>query len=60
MAKEELQKHTLLLNAGDYETLRSLYPDIGAAVVIRRIIRAFLDKIESRGNEVPENVEIEI
>lgn len=60
MPKEELQKHTLLLHAGDYETLQSMYPDIGASPVIRRIVRAFINKIEAQGNETPEGVDVKI
>jgi len=56
---EELQKHTLNLYAGDYEEIQSLYPDVGAAVVIRRLIRQFLDQIRAKGGETP-NVEVEI
>lgn len=42
--KEDLQKHTLNLRAGDYERLQSLYPEVGAALVIRKIVSAFLDR----------------
>lgn len=50
---EDLTKHTLMLYSGDYEKLRELYPDHGAAVIIRRIVRAHLRQIETRGEEMP-------
>lgn len=56
---EELQKHTLMLYHGDYEELRALYPDVGAAVVIRRLIRQFLDQIKTNPSAAPQ-VEVEI
>lgn len=48
--KGELQKHTLNLFPGDYEKLQDLYPDLGAAVIIRRIVRAYIEKIEETGD----------
>jgi len=37
--KEPMSKHTLHLYEGDYERLRELYPELGAAIIIRRLIR---------------------
>lgn len=37
--KEPMQKHTLNLYEGDFERLQELYPEIGASMVIRKIIR---------------------
>ncbi len=42
---EPLSKHTLLLFEGDYERLQSLYPDIGAAVIVRKIVHEYLAKV---------------
>lgn len=49
MAKnnEEMSKHTLFLRSGDYEALRQAYPDIGAAVVIRRAVSKIVDSLSS-------------
>ena len=44
--KPKLSKHTLLLFAGDYEALRDRYPEQGAAIIIRSLIRNFLAKSE--------------
>lgn len=41
---DELSKHTLLLRSGDYERLRELFPEVGAAVIIRKLVSRFLDK----------------
>ena len=49
---EPMQKHTLHLYEGDYEGLRELYPELGAAIVIRRLVRKHL-------KEIPPPVEIE-
>lgn len=42
---EPLQKHTLLLYEGDFEKLGAYYPQIGASVAVRRIVRSFLNRI---------------
>lgn len=49
MSKAELSKHTLNLFPGDYAKLQELYPDIGAATIIRRVIRRFIEQIEESG-----------
>lgn len=56
----DLQKHTLNLYRGDYEKLRAAYPDIGAAVVIRRVIRKFIDRIEASAGETDVDLSINI
>lgn len=55
--KEELQKHTLLLYAGDYAKLQEHYPTLGAAVVIRRLVRKTLNNIDK---SAPQTEEIEL
>ena len=57
---EGLQKHTLNLFEGDYEKLRELYPDIGASAVIRRIVRRYIEQVESTGSSIDAKVEIKI
>lgn len=54
MSKADLSKHTLNLFPGDYAKLQDLYPDIGAATIIRRIVHRFLDQIEEKGGAVGE------
>lgn len=45
-AEEKLVKHTLNLYEGDYRKIQTLYPDIGAGAVIRRIVRNFIKRVE--------------
>ncbi len=45
---EELQKHTLLLFEGDYRRLQEYYPEIGAAIVIRKIVRKHLTQLDGQ------------
>jgi hypothetical protein len=44
--KDTLQKHTLQLFSGDYAKLQELHPDVGAAHIIRTIIRTYINKID--------------
>ena len=55
----ELQKVTMNLFRGDYAKLQELYPDIGAATIIRRIVHKFIEQVEAGGDE-PTNVNINI
>lgn len=48
MASEPLHKHTLNLFEGDYERIQALYPDIGAATIIRQVVRSYLDNVEKK------------
>lgn len=41
---EELTKHTLFLRKGDWDRLRSIYPEISTSLVIRRMISEFVDR----------------
>lgn len=43
---EELAKHTLHLYAGDYARLQDTYPEIGAAKVIRKLVRHHLNNVD--------------
>lgn len=44
---EPLKKHTLFLYEGDFDELATFYPDLGASVAVRRIVRAQLQKLRS-------------
>ena len=51
----------LNLFAGYYERMMLLYPDTGAAVFIRRVVRRFIEQIEAKGDaSVNASVEINI
>lgn len=56
MAKRNISKHTLNLREGDYDKLRDAFPDVGAAVIIRRIVSKFVDELD-RGM-TPTNLQI--
>ena len=58
--EEGLQKHTLNLYPGDYEKLRVLYPDVGAGAIIRRLVRKYIEQIETNGGSINAEVEIKI
>lgn len=62
MRKDEagLQKHTLNLHPGDYEKLGDYYPEFGAGPIIRRIVRAYIQRIEANGGPVDVEAEIKI
>jgi hypothetical protein len=44
--REDLQKHTLQLFAGDYAKLQELHQDVGAAHIIRTIVRSYIQKVD--------------
>ncbi len=56
---EELQKVTMNLFEGDYAKVQALYPEVGAGPIIRQVLRAWLDKIES-GEAAAPTVEVKI
>lgn len=56
---EDLQKHTLHLFKGDYETLQVRYPEIGAARVIRELVRKYIIQLEGAAQPLPD-VEVRI
>lgn len=42
--EEPLHRHNVHLFAGDYERLQNLYPDFGAAIIIRNLVRNHLQQ----------------
>jgi hypothetical protein len=58
--QDNLSKHTLNLFEGDYGKIQEQYPDIGAAVVIRRIVRAFIEKLEASDTLPDTDVDVRI
>lgn len=50
--KEPMQKHTLNLYEGDFERLQALYPELGASIVIRKIIRKHIESITPDVNAI--------
>lgn len=45
---DDLTKHTLHLRKGDWDRLRSLFPEISTSLIIRKIISNFIDKDERK------------
>lgn len=54
-----IQKHTLNLYEGDYARIQEMFPDIGAATIIRKLVRKFIDQA---GGDIdfPPDVEIKL
>lgn len=59
MKNEDLQKHTLNLNRGDYEKIKLLFPEVGAAEVIRQLVSDFIARVESVEASAPD-VEVKL
>ena len=57
--KDELTKHSLFLYKGDFELLRSYYPEVGAGLVVRKLVRQHLKKLQKRTEE-PVNIDVEV
>lgn len=51
---EPLKKHTLFLYEGDMERLASFFPELPASVVLRRVVRKHIEKLESGVSTVPQ------
>lgn len=59
MAKtEETSKHTLHLRAGDYARLKALFPEVGAAFVIRKLVSNFIDRDQKSINITAEELDV--
>jgi hypothetical protein len=46
-AEHDLRKHTLNLFAGDVEKIQNFFPEIGASVIIRKIVHEFVERVEA-------------
>ena len=55
-----IHKHTLNLYKGDYEKLQSMFPDLGAGVVIRRVVRNYIESLEEKTRVALPVVQLEI
>jgi len=45
---------TLYLREGDMENLRSIYPDLGASIIIRELVAAHVDRMLASKAPAPE------
>jgi hypothetical protein len=43
MSKDTVQKHTINLYEGDFARLGELYPDVGASMALRTILRKHIE-----------------
>lgn len=59
-ARQDLTKHTLLLRRGDVEELQILYPEVGASIIIRKLVADHIDKIRASAprNEVKVDINL--
>ena len=61
MVKDDKTKHTLWLFRGDFATLAELYPDLGASIVVRTLIRKHIERIEAGVDKsLPPDINIDI
>jgi len=47
-----LTKHTLFLFEGDFEELRAIHPEIGASIVVRQLVRRYIEDMRARADAV--------
>lgn len=43
---DSLTKHTLNLRKGDFDQLKAMYPEIGAAAIIRKVVSKYVDSMD--------------
>jgi len=55
---EKLQKHTLNLYAGDFDELQNMFPEVGASVAIRTLVRNYIESKRPTLSELPNIPEI--
>jgi len=56
----DLQKVTLNLFAGDWESLQTWHPELGASKVVREIIHAYVKANEERFNQQTKSVQLKV
>jgi len=59
MAKDKLHKHTLKLRQGDYDALIEYYPEVGAALVIRKLVTRHVEKLRSATTTAMQGVDLD-
>ncbi len=58
--RDELQKHTLNLFAGDLDELRMIAPDVEPTVLVRKIIRDFIERHPRPDSEAKDLAKVEV
>jgi hypothetical protein len=56
---EPIQKHTLNLYEGDFDCIQRMFPQLGAAKVIRTLVRRYVKENKDK-NTQQINIEVEI
>lgn len=51
---EPLKKHTLFLYEGDMERLASFFPELPPSVVLRRVVRNHILRLEAGVSNIPQ------
>jgi hypothetical protein len=51
---EPLKKHTLFLYDGDFDKLATFYPELGASVAVRRVVRQHIKRLEAGVSAPPQ------
>ncbi len=59
MPAKNLHKHTLFLYEGDYARLQAYYPEVGGAVVVRKLVRKHLEALDEKSKSNDNEAEIE-
>lgn len=57
---DDLQKHTLNLYKGDYAKLQDAFPEVGASVIIRKLVRQCVNQIEEQGTNIEAEVVVKL
>lgn len=53
MKEGQLQKVTLNLFSGDFARLQELFPDVGASVIVRKLVRNYITALDAREAAAP-------
>lgn len=59
-AEDQLHKHTMNFFAGDIEKIADLYPDVGASVIIRRLVRDFVERVSAQNASAVVKTEVKL
>ena len=58
MSREKLSRHNVLLYEGDLDRLREFYPETGAALIIRTLVRKHLKVKAAQDKETLQEIEL--
>lgn len=58
--EHELQKHTLNLFKGDFDRLRGIAGEAGAGKIIRRLVRRYINEVDSSVKTKHKKIEVQL